>query len=305
MAMRSRILVPVLLLAALAGAALPAHAVTVDGRAEAAYGAARSVQSNPTDFNDASTPYGGPDIRMALGSELDAAYGVIEDGVLHLVLAGNVGFCCGYEFSHQESLHLFLDCGQGGQHTLRADNRAGAVPDPLMPLGGLTFDAGFTADHWLAVTVNVNTSFAVLPAAAGASGGFVGYDNGSGGGMLVGGANPYGILAAMDNTNLAGVPHGCGTADGTGVTSGVEVAIPLAALGDPAGCVKVCALITYAGSSWIGDQVLGSLPPGTCTLGTASGVDLGSFAGEQWFTACPSTVPAGRPTWGGLKVLYR
>lgn len=285
--------------------AVPAHAIPIDGHRDDTYGSALSVQTTQTSFVDALTAYPAPDARLSLGSELDAAYAFIDGDVLHLMLTGNLGFCCPWDFNHQESVHLFLDHGDGGQHVLRADNSSARSPDELAPLAGLTFDEGFAADHWLAVTVNVATTMAALPAASGASAAFVGYDDGTGGGVLAGGANPHGILAALDGTNLAGVTQGCGAADGSGVETGLELAIPLAALGSPTGCIKVCAFITYCGTSYIGNQCLGPLPPGTCALGAAAAVDLGAIAGEQWFSVCPASVPADRTTWGRLKVRYR
>ena len=63
-----------------------ADAFTIDGTADAGYGSAIvSQQLGTSTFKNSETNY-----DAANGSELDAAYGVISNGVLYLVIAGNL-----------------------------------------------------------------------------------------------------------------------------------------------------------------------------------------------------------------------
>ncbi len=79
----------------------------------------------------------------------------------------------------------------------------------------------------------------------------------------------------------------------------------MAAIGDPAGCVRVLAVGSHDGAP-IMNQTLGPLPPGTCTLGSDfAAIDFSRLAGEQFFTICPSDVPALPRTWGSIKAAYR
>jgi len=234
------------------------------------------------------------------GTELNALYVTIDGGVLYLFVTGNMGFCCPTMFSHQEDFDVFIDAGPGGQHTLRADNGHAS----LNALAGLTFDIAFDPDYWLRSTLNMVSAFAELPAAGGGAGYNLGYNITGAPGTLIGGTNPFGILAAIDNSNGAGVGSGCGAASGAGVTTGVEWAIPLAAIGNPSGCVRVSVVAIGAGNA-LGNQLLAPLPPGTCALGAPAAVNLGSIAGDQFVTICPGPTPVSGATWGRLKTLYR
>ena len=296
----------ILLLAALVGFAFPADAITVDGQLDAAYGSALSVQTTQTNFGD--SPLGL--VTYAGGSEWDAGYGVIREGTLHLFLAGNLGgYYLGFEAHPADRLYLFLDSAPGGENPLRADAPSGWSGLPAT-LAGMTFDTEFVPDHFFQSRIynmpyELNVDYAELPTAGGGADYFLGAAGPGGPGTLTGGTNPYGILAACDNSNVGGVTAGCDAASGEGVTRGIEMAIPLAAIGNPTGCVKVLAVGSRDGAP-IMNQTLGPVPPGTCTLGSDfAAIDFGSLAGEQYFTICPDDVPARSRTWGSLKVAYR
>ena len=282
-----------------------ASAVTVDGQLDAGYGAAISAQTTQTSFVDANPVFSPNPVLYADGSELDGAYGTIADGVLHLLLVGNMGFCCPTMYTHQEEFDVFIDSGAGGQHSLRADNANVGWWGGLNALAGLTFDAGFEADYWLASTLNMNCAYAELPAGGGGAGYGLGFNTSGAPGTLSGGTNPYGILAAVDNSNGAGITAGCAASNGAGVTTGVEWAIPLAAIGNPSGCIKVSVFAANAESHALGNQTLGPLPPGTCALGAPAGVDFSALAGDQYFTVCPAATGAREATWGRIKTIYR
>jgi hypothetical protein len=291
-----------------------ASAVVLDGRLDPAYGPALVLQTTQTSGGKSSPGFGGPDsTASSFGSELDGAYGFVDGGVLHLFITGNILASVG-EFDHRWQLHLFVDSGPGGQHQLRADNPAvGFWPDSrLNTLAGLTFDAGFAADRWLDVVLPqgpdpVHVYAADLPEGGGGSGGFLGSAPAAGPGDLTGGTNPFGIRVSVDDSNIEGVSAGCGSATGAETaTRGFEWEIPLAALGDPQGPIRICAFVGGVyNSPGLADQVLGPVPPGTCFLGAPAGIDFGAIAGDQFFTIENATTPARTASWGRLKAAYR
>ena len=86
----------------------------IDGAAEDHwYGGPLTVQDNATDFGDSNLSR--PD--WANGSELDAAYAVVHDGILYLVLAGNLE-------TNWNKIEIFFDTipGQGQNPLLGAEN---------------------------------------------------------------------------------------------------------------------------------------------------------------------------------------
>lgn len=290
---------PALLLAGSAGLAL---AVPVDGLLDAEYGAALAVQTTQT-----SLQYTASDIFY--GAELDGAFGHVAGDTLYLLVAGTYNRFYSEPLSFPRQLQLYFDTTPGGQAPLlgAANPSLGNFVN-LQGMVGLRFDAEFTPDFWLAGSRDGFSSYfahyAELPAGGGGAGYFLGSNDLNGDGELLGGTNPFGIRVTLDNSNTDGVSFGCDAASGAGVTTGAEWAIPLIAIGNPAGDIKVCALLAYAnqGGGWIANQVLGPVPPGTCTLGLASGVDLATIAGAQYFVV-EHTVPAVRTSWGRVKRL--
>jgi hypothetical protein len=299
-------------LAALLGVSLVlttrvASAVTVDGHLEPDYGPALSTQTTQT--NNGDSPFA--QVMTASGSELDQAYGFIVGGVLHLFLSGNLMYVPGAELmGHWLPTDLFIDSGPGGQNRLSSDNPTIEPSYDLKQMAGLAFDAAFEADYWLSCGSTyfftpLRAYFATLPTGGGGTGDYLGHAPTGGPGTLSGGTNPDGIEAALDNRNRGGVSGGCGAASGAGVTTGVEWAIPLAAIGNPTGCIKVCAIVCSQDHATIANQVLGPVPPGTCNLGATSAVNFASIAGDQFFMVCPPATPARVTSWGVLKTIYR
>jgi hypothetical protein len=303
-----------LVLAACLPSAAAASTVTIDGTADPAYGPAVSLQTTQTSFGDqlVSLPDG---VTHATASELDQAFGFIAGDVLYLFLAGNVRGYFNGEWYPQDQLHVFIDSQPGGQNALRADNPGvGFRPNALTALAGLTFDADFAPDYWLNCTVwsqspPVQAYYAELPAGGGGAGYFLGRGMAGGPGTLADGTNPDGIEMSLDNRNVLGVGAGCAASSGADAITGIEWAIPLAAIGNPAGCVEVCALVNISDSynAHVSNQVLGPLPPGTCTFIDPAQVDFSAFAGSQHFTVCPAATGVRQfvGTWGGLKATYR
>jgi hypothetical protein len=277
--------------------AAPALAgVPIDGHLDSAYGPALVTQTTQTSTNDNPCGFGGANsLSESAGSELDAVHGFVSEGVLYLFLAGNVMSYLG-EFQHQDQLHVFIDSRPGGQNALRGDN----ADNNLNTLAGLTFDAGFTPDYWFNCNVAgpVSAYFAELLDGGGGMGYFLGHGTAGGPGDLSGGTNPDGVMVTIDDRNCGGVTSGCQAASGAGVTSGIEWAIPLAAIGSPSVAIRVCAiaggLMGIGGNSDLSNQVLGPVPPGTCALGNPATVNFEAIPGAQWFTIDTSTASAPR-----------
>ena len=293
--------------------------IVVDGTADADYGAPVAVQLNHTGFGNATD--GGANGNCN-GSELDAAFakivGGVADGYLHLVLAGNLE-------SNFNKIDIFFDTrGGAGQAELRNNNPdldfnnlnsmgycvdANGAPDPALP--GMKFDAGFAADAVIFATLGGGNAGATPPVAStmyvnfgqlltdgGGVGGYVGnstFDSATGVHTLA--PNGYGIEMALNNSNVGGV-SGDSTAPGTGdgVTTGLEIKIPLLAIDwDGTSPIKVCAFVNGGDHGYLSNQVLGNLPIGAGNLGGDGNggylggscskvrIDFASIPGDQFF----------------------
>jgi hypothetical protein len=276
-------------------------AITIDGTATCAdYGPPLAVQQLGTGYGDNSMG----ETDFANGSELDAAYGIIQNGVLYIVLAGDLE-------SNFNKLNLFFETGPGGQNTLTTNypsvsfnglNRMGTDGNGATNgTPGLTFDADFAPNYWMGVNCG-GAPFAVFADYAqltpgGSNGYYLGSTIGSTNGTLFGGTNPFGIQAAINNTNTLGVT-GSGCYDdptlylqGT-VTNGVEIGIPLSALGSPTGTVKVCAFVSSPDYGNLSNQILGPLgtnDPFYCqgNLNEPSALNLSTLPGRHYFVVGP------------------
>lgn len=291
----------VLLYAAAAGAppavAAPA-AVTVDGQRAEGEGYVNVAQQNTqTDFgnNDDGTTFG------ANGSELDAAWVTSDDTTLYLLLSGNLQ-------TNYNKLEIFFDTiADAGQNRLRGDN-ADIDFNGLNRMGddgsgnGLTFDAGFAPDRFITLTTgdsgggNIQLCFAVatLATTGGGPGSFETCQAGQNAGVTPA-VGPSGIVVALNNSNTGGVAGGsgaAGAADVLGVTTGVELAIPLSWLGVDAraavGDVRVAAFVNGGGHDFVSNQVLGGIGGGG-NLGEPRSVNFANVTGEQFFSL--ATVP--------------
>ena len=167
----------------------------------------------------------------------------------------------------------------------------------LEQVAGARFDPGFAPDYWLGFYGGGGPDFgspyrlwayrAVLPATAPDTTSVLGMVQPVNAGALTGGTNPWGVELAVDNSNRAGVGKGCAASSGAGVTSGIEMSIPLAAIGNPTGPVRVCAFLYYS------NQALGPIVPGMCSLTESGPIDFAAIAGQQYFVvpADNSSVP--------------
>ncbi len=275
----------------------------VDGTAESTYGGALAPQGLQTDFGDNTLGL----VDFANGSELDQAYMTDAGGTLYLALTGNLE-------SNFNKLEVFFDTKPGGQNRLRGDNPVLDF-DGLNRMGddgsgnGLTFDPDFEPDYWMSFagddpgdgSYQLFAQWAELLTAGGGAGHFLGMTDAGSCGTLVDGTNPHGIRATINNSNTAGVDGGISAASGAGVVTGVEVAIPLTALGNPTGCIRVCAFVNGLWHDFVSNQVLGSLVPQQGNLGEPRLVNFLLLDGDQFFTFCPSYVSVGerpRPAHG-------
>lgn len=265
---------------ALAGVALAAPPV-VDGTLDAAaYGPAKKLQDTPTGFGDSTLG----NVGTANGSELDAAYGVIAGGKLHLFFAGNLE-------SNFNKIEIFIDSKLGGQNKLRGDN-AGVDFGGLNRMGddgsnnGLKFDADVEADYWIGGTgegTALYGNYAVLETTGGGAGFYVGTGSYGSDGTLTGGdVGAPSILLTINNSNTAGVDD-TNVNDPSTVTTGIEVAIPMADIGNPIGKIRVSAFINGSSHDFLSNQVLGGIGGGS-NLGEPRNVDFANIVGDQFFS---------------------
>lgn len=253
-------------------------AVDVDGVAEAAYGAAVSVQDTATGFGDATQ--GLED--FCDGSEIDGLFATVVDGNLHLVIAGNLQ-------SNFNKLDLFIDCiGVEGQNRLLGTN-ADVDFNGLNRMGddgtgnGLAFDTGFAPDYWFSMTCGggpfaFHANNATLLTAGGGAGVYLG----SGFGGAAGAATfANGVVAAINNSNVAGV-NGFDLTSGAGVSTGIELMIPLTVMGwDSVSDIRVCAFVNGGGHDYVSNQSIPGMA-GAENLGEPRFVDFNLVAGDQF-----------------------
>ncbi len=258
---------------------------TIDGTRDGDYGTPIVVQNTPTGFGDSNLGQ----VGFANGSELDAAYAYVDmtNQVLYLMLTGNLE-------SNFNKLEIFFDTVAGGQNRLRGDN-SGVDFGGLNRMGddgsgnGLIFDAGFEADYWIGVTGGggpyaLYANWAQLLTNGGGSGDYLGTTGAASDGTLTGGTNPNNIRITINNSNTGGVTNSA--ADplaAAAVTTGVELAIPFAAIGIGSNTViKISAFINGGGHDFLSNQVLGGVG-GQGNLGEPRNVNFANIDGDQYF----------------------
>jgi formylglycine-generating enzyme required for sulfatase activity len=259
-----------------------------------------AVQIKQTGYGDSTL--GRPD--WANGSELDAAYGVVYDGNLYLVLAGNLQ-------TNGNTVEIFFDTRPGGQNRLLGTENSDIDYGALRRMGyldevspGLKFAAGFEADYYLTLKANgaptaVYASYAELyvDALNPGMGSYLGEGRTkceTNDGTLTGGwEGAPAVRCTLDNSNVAGVTGGFGLGDGTGVLTGFELVIPLSAIGSPTSDFAVTVFINSPGHDWVSNQTLGGIAassPGN--LGEPRTLDLEAF-GQVPFTVPITPTPVG------------
>ena len=260
-----------------------ASGVVVDGsRAGDGYGQPFAVQAVQTGFGDNQ-------------SELNAAYARVQDDRLYMMFTGNLE-------NVWNRMELFIDSTPGGMNEV---TRPGSAFDRF------TFDAGFEPDfllesisgpgkfvfHYIEYDSDITSGTdSYLDVFAGEEQGAAQTEPGPTFG--------YSFDLAFDNSNTAGVTGGTEAADpiaAAAVQTGIELGIPLAAIGSPEGPFKILAMINGAGANFLSNQFLGSMTPPQGNLGsdgagnlyqTLGLIDLNDFEGEQYFTFDPDRLVA-------------
>lgn len=279
---------------------------TIDGSIVGdGYGAAVAVQAVQTQFGDNL-------------SELNAAYGTIQNGRLYLALTGNLE-------ANFNKLEIFIDSRAGGSLVYNAGNPA-QDGGRCVNMNGLVFDAGanpFLPDYHLFVRRGFDGSinrfdldYAVMGTPS-----FTQYNNLFSGalegiGTTGTGANGAPIQVAYNNSNTAGVTGGTDAADmgaALAVETGLELSIALSDLGNPVDAVRICVFVNNGDHNYLSNQFLGPLQPpqgnlGGDGMGGFNGgvqVNLNNFAGDQWFRVIPEPASLALLALGGLVATRR
>ena len=253
--------------------------ITVDGTRDAGYGSDLAVQSCGTGFG-----------AGASGSSLANAYAVNDGTNLYLFIAGNLE-------TNWNKLAIYLDTKSGGQNKL--SNTGGADYGFLAKMNDLEFDTGFEADslinvRWggtpLSLYADLDTfgtsGVAPTPTTTAIAGGSV---SGSGNAKTAT-ISLSGAALVIDNSATGG-PTASNAGGSSSVTTGVEIKIPLSALGSPAGAIKVCALIINGEGNYLSNQVLAGLPSGTGNLGNVkTDWNMKNYSGNQFFTVAAASI---------------
>ncbi|HEY1791043.1 MAG TPA: alpha-amylase family glycosyl hydrolase, partial [Verrucomicrobiae bacterium] len=207
------------------------------------------------------------------------------------------------------NINVFIADGQsGGQQVLEI---GGSAAEQTM--NGSSFSPGFNANLMFTFTNSatvLSVDEAVLNGVSGTEThlGNVALNGGVGNAANLGGS---GIAVGFNNLNIAGVNGNSGTAANQAyaneVNIGLELAIPLSALGNPAGSVEVLVDINGASFAYLSNQFLPGLPSGTGNLG--AGGAYGTGGGIFNFSSTPGeylAVPTGPPalTVNGVSADY-
>jgi hypothetical protein len=280
--------------------AAPVSAVVLDGSTAGDGYTLEATQTVQTNFGDAN-PNG--------GSELDAAWARVDGGVLYLTLTGNLE-------GNFNKLNVFIDSVAGGENVItNAVGFGGNNPTNDGWAGkyaGFTFDAGFAADYLMIMRNGNGNQFdfdfnsvgntSVVEQSGNIFSGAAQGSNASVGASAVG--------VAFNNSNTLGVTGGTAAAiaaDAQAVQTGIELAIPLSAIGSPGpgDCINISAMINGSNHDYLSNQFLGGLPAPQGNLGgdgaggfngTVGNINLetGAYAGgEQFFTVC---IPVPEPS---------
>jgi hypothetical protein len=238
----------------------------IDGTRDALYGSAVSVQTIETGFGDNQ-------------SEWNAAYGKVINGKLYLTFTGNLQ-------ANFNKLSIFIDSKTGGSTTFTSSGNDGASA-----MDAMEFDAGFRPDYHLIArrgSSKLDLDMAILGTTNFSS--FLDVFGGSDSGRGITGTglgNTQPIRVAYDGSNTAGIGGNTGAAAdqaaAQAVTTGLELCIDLADLGNPTGPITVMLLQNSNDHSFLSNQALGGLPEGTGNLGSPFGLDFNTLAGPQFF----------------------
>ncbi len=123
----------------------------------------------------------------------------------------------------------------------------------------------------------------------------------------LGGSDGYGPILWVQNQptrfgdNVAG-PGGT-TGDPANVTKGIEVVVPMAALGNPTS-IRLAGFINGGGHDFASNQFIGSLPVNTPNLGEPRNINLNNQAGNQFVDLSPARISSVITIDGNLDTAY-
>ena len=286
-----------LLVAGLAGAPVFAQPI-IDGVVDASYGSPIVVQTVQTQFGDVTGP------TAQGGSEMNAAFAQMDANNLYLTITGNLE-------ANFNKMVWFVDSVAGGSQTIDPLNNpsnfdsqiGGGNANGWEALSNLTFDAGFAPDYAFLFRRGAGKfdfDYAQMNQTAIEADEFVDVFFGADAGTpllpLAGPNSGFTFDLAYDGSNIAGVTGGTQAADtaaAAAVTTGTEIAIPLAALGNPTGPIKITAFIASGSFDFFSNQFLAPLeledfdndpltPEDRPNLGNFQ--DLSALPGNQFFT---------------------
>jgi hypothetical protein len=240
------------------------------------------------------------DLNFASGSELDAAYAVVSDGVLHLFLAGNLALRLTMQQNdtHGHILDVFVDCAPGGQNVLAALGTGN-------PLNGMTFDAGFAADYWFELrgegdpfAIDWRAGEGVMDGTSSGTFTDLGLGTAGGPGTLTGGRTRTAFWSrSTTGTSPASRSAATGPRAPASPRHRVGVLLPRSA---PLGCFRMIAIVRDGNTTMspVSNSVLAPMPVGTCPPGAAQNVNFASIAGDQTFQVCTGTLDVPAPIPG-------
>jgi hypothetical protein len=249
-----------------------AQPVSINGSYDPAFGNALSVQTDATGFglND---------------SELDGAYGLIANGNLYLFFSGNLQ-------NNGNNINIFI-AGADGQSTLKAANPGNLGANNLSVMNGSQFSPGFLATYAFNINNNGNTltvsQYNLLNNTAVDTLGSLT----TSGNIVINGVVDNSVMVGFNNNNAEAQAADVGTG-----STGLELAIPLSLLGNPAGPIEVLIGINGSAEGYMSNQFLPGLPGGTGNPGgggpdsadSGDGFNFSSTAGE-YLTVPVSAAP--------------
>ncbi len=269
--MRGSMLISLMVLAVAVATAQP----TIDGRnIPSEFGTPLASQTNYTGFGD----------RLAThtwGSELNQLFVRCINGVLYIGVTGNLE-------GNGNAYHFYIDTGRSTSNTFNlttgcincsVQGMSGVIFEhrPDYVIGVNRYDDGQGNDNiYIDLHDLVNNQSTYIGAVA--------VDSGNS--IPSGGDNSAGLRVAFDSTNVLGVtsdPNNIG--DPSTATTGMELAIPLSALGNPQGEIKILVLLT--GGADLGDPCHGTYMSNQSLPALNVGNPAQQFPNPAW-ARCPN-----------------
>jgi len=260
---------PMMVLGALVATAMLSHAQVNGVNIPSKYGSPLASQTNYTGFGDHVE-------GVNYGSELNQLFVRCENGVLYIGVTGNLE-------GNGNSIHFYIDTGRRQSNTFNLDT--GCINCSVQGMSGVLFD--HNPDYVLGVNRfddgqgNDNLYIDLHDLVANTSTYLGSVAVGQGEGTV-----DLGVKAGFDNSNVQGVtsdPNNIG--DPSTAVNGLEVAIPLSALGDPTGPIRILVVLT--GGADLGDACHGTYLSNQTLPALNSGDTSQQYPNPAW-ARCPS-----------------